>query len=142
MCPENQAGKRKQVSLKNAADMEIWLEETRNELRAVGWTYEDLFAIRLALEEAIVNAMKHGNRGDINKHVLICYSFDGDFFLARITDQGSGFDPKAVPDPLVEENLERDGGRGLLLIRSYMNWVRHNKMGNSITLCKKRGPGD
>jgi serine/threonine-protein kinase RsbW len=138
MC--DQANKVRVVSIRTTAEMEVWLEEVRSELRGLGWNYGDLFAVRLALEEAIVNAIKHGHGGDTNKEVRIRYSVGVDYFLGQISDQGPGFDPGAVPDPLQQENIEREGGRGLLLIRSYMTWMRHNKQGNSISLCKKRGP--
>ena len=58
--------------------------------------------------------------------------------LAEVRDQGPGFDPSRVPDPLAVENLEREGGRGLHLMRAYMSWVRYNDTGNCVTLCKRR----
>jgi anti-sigma regulatory factor (Ser/Thr protein kinase) len=58
--------------------------------------------------------------------------------LVQVRDEGAGFDPQEVADPLDPENLDRASGRGLLLMRSFMSWVHHNKRGNRVMLCKKR----
>jgi serine/threonine-protein kinase RsbW len=109
-------------------------------LAAAGYTPEDTFGIRLALEEALVNAIKHGHRGDAAKRVRLRYHVGADCFLAEIADEGAGFDPYLVPDPLDPANWERDGGRGLFLMRHHMTWVRFNDAGNWVTLCKRRTP--
>ena len=96
----------------------------------------DLFSIKLALEEALVNAIKHGNQYDRNKKVEITYEVHGDRFVVRITDQGEGFDPADVPDPTAVENLERPCGRGLMLMRHYMTEVAFNERGNSVIMSK------
>ena len=81
----------------------------------------DVFSIRLALEEALVNAIKHGNQMDRAKSaIVISYRASSDRFDVHITDEGSGFDPSDVPDPTAIENLERPCGRGLMLMRHYM----------------------
>jgi serine/threonine-protein kinase RsbW len=100
----------------------------------------DVFAVRLALREAISNAVRHGNRGDPAKAVRIRYHVTPRRVLAEVEDEGPGFDPGQVPDPRASENVERDGGRGLLLMRLYLTWVRHNGRGNCVTLCKCRSP--
>ena len=97
----------------------------------------DLFSIKLALEEALVNAIKHGNQCDPTKQVQIAYRLLHDRFVVRITDEGSGFDPNDVPDPTAFENCERPGGRGLMLMRHYMTEVVFNERGNAVTLCKR-----
>ena len=96
----------------------------------------DLFSIRLALEEALVNAIKHGNQYDRDKSVEVAYEIYPDRFVVRITDQGTGFDPADVPDPTAFENLERPCGRGLMLMRHYMSEVHFNERGNSVTMAK------
>ena len=98
----------------------------------------DVFSIKLALEEALVNAIKHGNQLDRDKKVHIAYSIHADRFEIRITDEGPGFDPGDVPDPTAIENLERPCGRGLMLMRHYMTWVRFSARGNRVTLYKQR----
>ena len=96
----------------------------------------ELFSIKLALEEALVNAIKHGNQHDRNKKVDISYQVLADRFVINITDEGEGFDLADVPDPTAVENLERPCGRGLMLIKHYMTEVEYNKRGNSVTLLK------
>jgi len=96
----------------------------------------DVFSIRLALEEALVNAIKHGNQLDRGKKVHISYRFLSDRFEIQITDEGPGFDPSDVPDPTAVENLERPCGRGLMLMRHYMTEVAYGGRGNTVTMCK------
>ena len=97
---------------------------------------QEIFSIRLALEEALVNAIKHGNQMDRSKVVQVSYRFGADRFEVLITDEGTGFDPNDVPDPTAAENLERPCGRGLMLMRYYMNEVTFSPRGNSVRLCK------
>lgn len=110
-------------------------------LREQGFTERECFGIRLSLEEAIVNAVKHGNRQDGTKAVHIRFQNTPGQFMIEIRDEGKGFDPEAVPDPLAPNNLERPGGRGVFLMRHYMSWVQFNDAGNCVTLCKVRGQG-
>ena len=111
-------------------------------LKDNGFSREDLFAVHLALQEAFVNAVRHGNNMDPNKQVKIVYSIASDKVEITIADEGDGFDPQAVPDPRCGENLYKPGGRGLLLIYSYMDEVQHNRKGNSISMVryKERSP--
>jgi serine/threonine-protein kinase RsbW len=92
----------------------------------------DSFCVKLGMEEALVNAIKHGNQMDRNKTVTVYVKMDDKAFEARVTDQGAGFDPDDVPDPTDIENLERPCGRGLMLIRHYMTEVTYNEKGNSV----------
>ncbi|PNY37863.1 ATP-binding protein [Rhodopirellula baltica] len=103
------------------------------------WPPADLFRTQLAYQEAIVNAIRHGNRCDPNKTVLVEMSCDDDRAVITITDQGDGFDPTAVPDPRSDELLEVPGGRGVLLIGELMNEVAYNDRGNQITMTKIKG---
>jgi serine/threonine-protein kinase RsbW len=96
----------------------------------------DIFCIKLALEEALVNAIKHGNQMDRTKQVRISYQLAPDRFAVRIVDEGPGFDPTDVPDPVAVENLERPCGRGLLLMRHYMNEVTFHPPGNCVSMTK------
>ncbi len=92
--------------------------------------------VRLALEEALINAVKHGNQLDPNKKVRVVYRVVRERFDIIITDEGPGFDPQDVPDPTALENLERPCGRGLLLMRHYMSEVVYNSRGNSVRMSK------
>jgi len=105
-------------------------------LQSVKAPDKDVFCIRLALEEALVNAIKHGNQMEITKKVFIKYTLDADVFEIMISDEGPGFDPNDVPDPTDIENLERPCGRGLMLMRHYMTEVNYNSIGNSVRMKK------
>ncbi len=108
-------------------------------MEAAGFDAKDLFGTRLALEEAIVNAIRHGHRNDTSKCVDVRFHVSDLQLLVEVRDQGPGFDPDGLPDPLAPENLERPGGRGVFLMQRYMTWVQYNDAGNNVTLCKQRG---
>jgi serine/threonine-protein kinase RsbW len=97
-----------------------------------------LFAIRLAIEEAVMNAIRHGNLSDPSKTVEARWMVSADSAAFHIIDQGEGFDPSAVPDPTLDENLEIPSGRGLMLIRAYMSEVRHHGSGNHLEMIFRR----
>ena len=109
-----------------------------SQLRANQFEERDIFSIKLALEEALVNAIKHGNQMDRTKQVHIHFSVTQERFEIRIKDEGSGFCPEEVPDPMDPENLERACGRGLLLIRHYMTEVTYHPPGNHLCMSKVR----
>ena len=106
------------------------------QMHAAGFSVKEVFGARLAIEEAVVNAIRHGHRGDTSKRVSVYFQVSCNQLLVEVQDQGAGFDPDGLPDPLAPENLERPGGRGVFLIRQYMTWVQYNETGNAITLCK------
>jgi len=103
-----------------------------------GWNKDDKFGIRMAMEEAIMNAIKHGNAEDRNKKVYVSIRLESDRFYAKISDQGDGFRPDEVPNPTDESNLEKSSGRGVKLIKSFVDEVRYNASGNSVELVKLR----
>lgn len=103
------------------------------------WPSSDLFRTQLAYEEAIVNAIRHGNGCDTDKTVTVEMSCDDDRATIRITDEGEGFDPQAVPDPRQDDLLDVPGGRGVLLIHEIMSEVTYNDRGNQITMIKIKG---
>ena len=105
-------------------------------LRAHDYGEHDIFGIRLALEEAMVNAIKHGNNMDRRKKVQISYRVRRERFDITIADEGPGFDPSDVPDPTAVENLERPCGRGLMLMRHYMSEVVYSQSGNCVAMSK------
>jgi serine/threonine-protein kinase RsbW len=111
-------------------------DEIERLLRAHEASEKDIFGIRLALEEALVNAIKHGNQMDRTKKVTIASVVHAERFEIHITDEGHGFDPGDVPDPTAVENIERPCGRGLMLMRHYMNEVSFNGRGNSVRMAK------
>ena len=115
-----------------------FLENVASDLCGAGYRKRDIFGIRLALEEAIGNAIKHGHAGDPDQPVQVVYYINRQRILARVQDQGPGFDPAQVADPREGENLDRPAGRGLLLMRSYMDRVEFSPRGNCVTLMKFR----
>lgn len=92
------------------------------------------FAIRLALEEAVVNAFKHGSKGIDKPRVEFAYHIDGHEVFMRVKDPGPGFKPECLPDPTAPENLERPGGRGVMLMRAFMSRVEYVGCGNEIIM--------
>jgi serine/threonine-protein kinase RsbW len=112
------------------------------EMQKADWAEHDVFGVHLAIEEALVNAIKHGNRRDPNKKVDVVCRVARDRVQVRITDEGDGFDPDAVPDPTDEENLEIPSGRGLMLMRCYMTSVEFNERGNEVSMEKIRSQDD
>lgn len=105
-------------------------------LTTAGWTEHAQFAIRLAVEEAAVNAVKHGNQYDPDKRVRIGYTVTPNRFDIRIEDEGRGFNPADVPDPTLDDTIDRPCGRGLLLINGFMDEVRYHGRGNVVTMTK------
>lgn len=103
-----------------------------------GYSEHALFAIRLALDEALSNAIRHGNANDPAKRVTVEYEVDAERMKVVITDEGPGFDPHSLPDPTLDENLERPHGRGVMLIRAYMTDVSFNARGNQIIMTKRK----
>jgi serine/threonine-protein kinase RsbW len=113
-------------------------EEIERLLRAHQYSDHEIFGVKLALEEALVNAIKHGNHFDRTKKVAIAFTVRPERFDVQITDEGPGFDPEDVPDPTAVENLERPCGRGLMLMRYYMSEVSFRANGCCVAMTKLR----
>lgn len=111
-----------------------------NQLEQLEFPPRDVFGVRLALEEALVNAIKHGNAMDPGKQVRVECDIDPDFLRVVIEDEGPGFDVTDVPDPTADENLDRPCGRGIMLMRAFMTTVEYNSTGNCVLLEKRRTP--
>ncbi len=111
-----------------------------NNLSSLNLDQEALFSIRLSIEEAIINAIRHGNKCDQNLSVTITHSVNGHKLEISVRDEGKGFDYKILPDPTVNKNIERKGGRGIFLIRHLMDKVEFNKAGNEIRMIKYLSP--
>lgn len=108
-----------------------------------GYSEASRFAVRLALEEAIVNAFKHGHKSlPKDETVHVEFEIEPDEIRIVVTDKGPGFSPDEVPDPTTAENLDKTSGRGLLLMRAYMTDVSHNKAGNQIRMTYAKPESD
>lgn len=103
-----------------------------------GFKERDLFGIRLSVDEAVTNAIKHGNNQSPDKSVRIHFRLNKHHLRVEIEDEGAGFRPEDVPDPTAEENLERTSGRGLMLMREFMTRIEYNSKGNLVVLEKTR----
>ena len=104
-----------------------------------GMDEDDLMKIGMAIRESVVNAVVHGNRYNAHKKVRFAVASDGQRFTVWIGDEGEGFDFDSIPDPLAPENLMRTSGRGIFLIRSFMDdfQMRHLESGGTeVTLVK------
>ncbi|TWT44033.1 Serine-protein kinase RsbW [Phycisphaerae bacterium RAS1] len=103
--------------------------------------YDDdcAFAVKLSLEEALTNAIKHGNRNDPAKRVFLRFRVDPQRAIIMVRDEGPGFSPQDVPDPTADENLERPNGRGIMLMQCYMSKVWYNSTGNEVWMLKNAG---
>ena len=102
-----------------------------------GFNSQSTFAIKLALEEALINAIKHGNKLDLKQNVHIEASVSPTITEITIEDEGPGFDRSSVPDPTLEENLDKCSGRGILLMEAYMNRVEWSRGGRRVHRVKK-----
>jgi serine/threonine-protein kinase RsbW len=134
-------------------EMDVTLREMREDVERVqtqvaealgdrGYDPDSMFAVRLCLEEALVNAFRHGNRFEPGLVVKFRASIGPDTCTFEVEDQGEGFDPGGVPDPTSHENLEIPSGRGIMLMRAYMSEVEYLDPGNRIRMVfKKPAPG-
>ncbi|GBD35769.1 Anti-sigma F factor [bacterium HR36] len=113
-------------------------QEIMQLLQQNGFPEPDVFAVRLAVEEAVANAMKHGNRLLPNKAVEVALGLEDDAVWVCVRDEGEGFDPNSVPDPTSDENLERASGRGILLMRHFMHYVEYRDNGRTVYMVRRR----
>lgn len=109
-----------------------------SDVKSCSFSQDEIFGIHLAMEEALINAVKHGNKLDKSKAVKIEYSVTPDKFDVLIEDEGPGFKPCEVPDPRDDENLYKASGRGVLLMRAYMDKVEYLGRGNLVHMCKSK----
>ena len=104
-----------------------------------GFDEDDLLKIGMAVRESMVNAVVHGNRYNAHKKVRFSVAHQPERFTVRIADEGEGFDFEKVPDPLAPENLMRTSGRGIFLMRSFMDEFQMRRLepgGTEVTLVK------
>ncbi len=92
----------------------------------LGFDEESSHYMTVAVRESVVNAIKHGNRQDESKRVVLDFILHPDALEVQVRDQGRGFDPASVPSPLDEENLLKPAGRGIFFMRSFMDEVSYS----------------
>jgi serine/threonine-protein kinase RsbW len=115
-------------------------EDLLEQLGAHGWSPSDIFAIHLAAEEAIVNAIVHGNKLDPGKVVRVACLVSPTLARIEVADEGPGFDPGSVPDCRLEDRLDAPNGRGVMLMRTFMTRIEYNARGNRVLMEKQRSP--
>ncbi len=107
-------------------------------LTEAGWDGRDFFHVQMAVEEAIVNAIHHGNENAADKVVELDFKVSPNRVYLRIKDEGQGFKPDELPDPRDDEHLEQTNGRGVMLMKAMMNEVHFNERGNEVVMIKIR----
>jgi serine/threonine-protein kinase RsbW len=138
-CTEPENGR---VSIFSLHDLPNLLARVLGVMKHAGYGLADSFAVRLALEEAAVNAVTHGHGHDPRKQVRIWWAVTPGSVRLVVEDEGQGFDPATVADPSLPENLGRPDGRGLFLIFTFMTWVRFNRRGNCLVMYRYRSHGE
>ena len=112
------------------------VERIMTEVGKAGFSSRDEFGIRLSVDEAVTNAIKHGNKLSPDKTVRIDFLRTDAGVRVEIEDQGNGFRPEDVPDCTKDENLESPSGRGLMLMREFMTRIEFSPKGNRVVLEK------
>jgi serine/threonine-protein kinase RsbW len=95
-----------------------------------------LFDVKLSLDEAVRNAIVHGNKDKRNSVVRVHYNVDTEKIELMVEDEGAGFDPEKLPDPTQKENLLKEKGRGVYLIKNLMDKVEYSEKGNCVRMIK------
>lgn len=124
-------------------NVEVAEEVARRVSGTAGFDEEDQHRIDMAVHETLINAIWHGNKNDPSKSVMLRFEIFRDRLEIRVRDQGSGYDPKHVPDPLKDENLLSSSGRGIFLIRTFMDEYRVESQagkGTEVILVKRLNP--
>ncbi len=131
------------LTLESTLDSVNKVEQTAEDYaQRAGFSEDDIPNIAMAVREAAVNAVVHGNAYSSDKHVTASFETTVESIIIRIGDQGAGLDPDTLPDPLAPENILRGSGRGIFLIRAFMDEVNFRQLhpGTELTLIKHRTP--
>ena len=124
----------------NLKYVEVAEDVVRRVCTTAGFEEEEEHKIEMAVHESLINAIWHGNKNDPAKQVWLQFQIFGDRLEIRVRDQGNGFDPDHIPDPLAESNLLKVSGRGIFLIRAYVDEFRVKSVvgsGTEVTLVKR-----
>jgi len=134
---------RASYTLDSSLDSVNKIEQTAEvSAQRAGFDEDTVSHVAMAVREAAVNAVLHGNSYDPNKHITASFETTRESLIVRITDQGPGLNPDTLPDPLAPENILRGSGRGIFLIRAFMDEVHFRQLhpGTELTLIKYRTP--
>lgn len=136
--PDNEATFETCVIPSDQRETAVPKQAVLRELQRHRYSAKDAFAVKLALEEALTNAIKHGNRNDPSKKVTVRYAVSAEKAVVIVRDEGPGFEPAQVPDCTAPERLPLPNGRGIMLIQSYMDEVCFRDNGRELYLMKRR----
>lgn len=136
--PNNEATYHECVIPSDSQEIYVPKQEILDELKRCGYCDDAIFAVKLALEEALCNAVKHGNKSDPTKKVTVRYAVTQEKAVVVIRDEGAGFALEEVPDPTTPERLPIPSGRGIMLIRAYMDEVAYRDEGRELYFVKHR----
>ncbi len=120
--------------------MDLGEELARQMAEVAGFDEDEQYKISMSVRECLINALKHGNRGDSSKRIGMDVALHSDRLEVRISDQGVGFLLEEIPDPLANENLLKGSGRGLFLVRCFMDHLlveSHDGGGSLVTISKR-----
>ncbi len=137
--PDNEATFHTCVINSDQLETDVPKDAIIRELERCRFEQEDLFAVKLALEEALTNAVRHGNCGDPSKKITVRYAVNEVKAVIIIRDEGAGFSPEEVPDPTAPERIPLPSGRGIMLMRTYMDEVCYRDEGREVYFVKRRG---
>jgi len=129
----------------NLKNVEVAEEIARRVSDMAGFDEEDQHKIDMAVHESVINAIWHGNKNDASKQVRLRFDIYRDRLEIRVRDQGNGYDPSLLPDPLAQENLLNVSGRGIFLIRTFMDEYRVERIageGTEVVLVKRLNSND
>ncbi|HEX9198800.1 MAG TPA: ATP-binding protein [Acidobacteriaceae bacterium] len=134
---------RASLTLSSSLESVDTVEKTAEDFGArAGFDEDTVSNIAMAVREAAVNAVLHGNAYSPTKQITVSFETTSDSMIVRVADQGHGLDPNSLPDPLAPENILRGSGRGIFLIRAFMDEVHFRQLhpGTELTLIKHRTP--
>jgi serine/threonine-protein kinase RsbW len=129
----------------NLKNVEVAEEIARRVSGMAGFDEDDQHKIDMAVHESVINAIWHGNKNDTSKQVRLRFDIYRDRLEIRVRDQGNGYDPSLLPDPLAQENLLNVSGRGIFLIRTFMDEYRVERIageGTEVVLVKRLNSND
>lgn len=139
--PHNEATYHVCVVKSDLREAEIPKQKIIEEIEKRQFDASSVFAIKLALEEALTNAVKHGNCCDPTKPVTVRYVVTDDEIIVIVRDEGEGFEPGKIPDPTAPDRLPLPNGRGIMLLHAYLDKVEYRDGGREVYMLKRREPG-
>lgn len=107
-------------------------------MKSLDYIEHDIFSVRISLEEALANALLHGHQGDSVHPIEVAWKVTSEQVDITVSDQGRGYDPVTIPDPTADENLTLPSGRGLAMMRAFMDTVELNDQGNIVTMSRAK----